>query len=166
MALHKAKVYVLARSDGKARDAIQRMKHIDSTLQIEYVHLDLSRLESVELAVEQILKVEEKIDILVCNAGVVAIEQEYTIDGVETNFQINYLGIFDVQKWSNNSGHFYLIRALLPCIKRAKEGRIVLISSDSHRLYPTNDMTFDKLESVNKRRCFLQRYGTNNSIHE
>lgn len=96
MALHKAKVYVLARSDGKARDSIQRMKHIDSTLQIEYVHLDLSRLESIELAVEQILKVEEKIDILVCNAGVVAIEQEYTIDGVETNFQINYLGTSDV----------------------------------------------------------------------
>jgi NAD(P)-dependent dehydrogenase (short-subunit alcohol dehydrogenase family) len=57
-------------------------------------------------------------------------------------------------------GHFYLSRLLLETISRSDEGRIVMVSSSAHSSYPTEDMTFKTLESVNKDRYYLRRYGT------
>ena len=43
-------------------------------------------------AAEQIIQDEEKVDILICNAGVVTEELSFAENGVEMDFQINYLG--------------------------------------------------------------------------
>ncbi len=59
-------------------------------------------------------------------------------------------------------GHFYLSRLLLEAISRSEDGRIVMVSSSAHSSYPTKDMTFTTLESVNKDRYYLRRYGTSN----
>lgn len=57
------------------------------------------------------------------------------------------------------TGHFYLSRLLLETISRSDEGRIVMVSSSAHSDYPAEDMTFKTLESVNKDRYYLRRYG-------
>jgi len=56
--------------------------------------LDLSNLESVRTAAERVIRNEAKVDILVCNAGVVAQELSFSENGIEIDFQINYLGLF------------------------------------------------------------------------
>ena len=58
------------------------------------------------------------------------------------------------------TGHFYLSRLLLETISRSDEGRIVMVSSSAHSSYPSEDITFKTLESVNKDRYYLTRYGT------
>jgi len=70
------------------------MKSQDSSIQVEYLPLDLSNLESVRTAAERVIQDEEKVDILVCNAGVVIQELCFSENRIEMDFQINYLGLF------------------------------------------------------------------------
>jgi NAD(P)-dependent dehydrogenase (short-subunit alcohol dehydrogenase family) len=60
---------------------------------VEFLPMDLASLKSVKDAADRILAEESVIDILVCNAGVIAEETKLTEDGVETDFQTNYLGM-------------------------------------------------------------------------
>lgn len=69
-----------------------KIKSQDSSTQVEYLPIDLSNLESVRKAAEQIIRDEKKVDILVCNAAVVTQELCFADNGVEMDFQINYLG--------------------------------------------------------------------------
>jgi NAD(P)-dependent dehydrogenase (short-subunit alcohol dehydrogenase family) len=93
LALHGAKVYLAARSESKATAAIEKIKAINSNAQVEFLPMDLAHLQSVREAAGQILHVEKVIDILVCNAGVITSETKLTDDGIEIDFQVNYLGI-------------------------------------------------------------------------
>jgi NAD(P)-dependent dehydrogenase (short-subunit alcohol dehydrogenase family) len=52
----------------------------------------LSNLESVRNAAEQFIQNEEKVDILVCNAAVITQELCFAENGIEMDFQTNYLG--------------------------------------------------------------------------
>ena len=62
-----------------------------------YTYMHYSQTIVVELLVVVLLKFitvseEEKIDILINNAGVICHPHEKTIDGNEYHFQVNYLG--------------------------------------------------------------------------
>lgn len=92
LALHGAKVYLAARSQSKALAAIEKIKSIDPSVHVEYLPMDLAQLSSVLEAAKRILHVEKVIDILVCNAGAIAPETILTDDGIEMDFQVNYLG--------------------------------------------------------------------------
>lgn len=59
---------------------------------------------------------------LVCNAGVFGLPWQLTEDGLERTFQVNHLG------------HFYLIQLLKDVLCRSAPARVVMVSSESHRL--------------------------------
>uniref|UniRef100_A0A7S1ZGH2 Protochlorophyllide reductase n=1 Tax=Trieres chinensis TaxID=1514140 RepID=A0A7S1ZGH2_TRICV len=82
--------------------------------------LDLADLTSVQEAAEEILETEGQIDVLLNNAGVMAIpRREATAQG------------FEVQFGTNHIGHHMLTRLLLPSVTRG--GRIVTVASEAHR---------------------------------
>jgi len=76
--------------------------------------LDLANLQSVRSFAEE---TSEPIDILIANAGVMAIPMQRTVDG------------FEMQVGTNHLGHFALVNLLLPRIRE----RIVVVSSEVHR---------------------------------
>ena len=76
--------------------------------------LDLADLTSIRSFAESL---EEPIDILIDNAGVMAVPQQPTTDG------------FELQIGTNHLGHFALTNLLLPLITE----RIVVVSSELHR---------------------------------
>ncbi len=76
--------------------------------------LDLANLQSVRSFAETS---REPIDILICNAGVMAVPFQRTVDG------------FEMQIGTNHLGHFALANLLLPLIRE----RIVVVSSEVHR---------------------------------
>ena len=81
--------------------------------------LDLSSLKSVKKFSVDLLKQYSSIDVLINNAGVMALEKrEVTADG------------FEMQIGTNHFGHFYLTLLLHPKMK--KNGRIVNHSSTAH----------------------------------
>ena len=98
----------------RARDEILA-EHPSASLEI--VELDLGSLASVEAAADAIAANHDRIDILMCNAGVMATPQGTTEDGFDTQFGINVLG------------HWALVGRLLPIVEATPGARIVTVSS-------------------------------------
>lgn len=81
---------------------------------------NLTSLASVREFARKFRARYERLDILVCNAGIMGAPFGLTENGVESHFQANYLG------------HFLLSQELLPCLMAAK-GRAVNVSSGFYR---------------------------------
>ena len=93
----------------KAEDDLKQLGFTKSTL--ETIPCDLQDFESVKKASELIKSKYNAIDVLCCNAGVMALEDKATKDG------------YDVQVQTNNLSHFMLVKDLLPLLKKAVELR-------------------------------------------
>ena len=74
------------------------------------------------------------IDVLLCNAGIMALPKLELANGVEQQFNTNHLG------------HFILVHNLLESVKRAEQGRIVMLSSLAHKMAPSRGIDFDNLD--------------------
>ncbi|KAF1808387.1 putative short-chain dehydrogenase [Eremomyces bilateralis CBS 781.70] len=129
-ALHStgADVYITGRNvtslEKTAADIISKTK---GTGKLEILHLDLNSLASVRSAAEGFLSKESRLNVLVCNAGIMAAPEGRTVDGFETQFGVNHLG------------HFLLVQLLLPALKAGSKAspnrtsRVVAVSSIGHR---------------------------------
>jgi NAD(P)-dependent dehydrogenase (short-subunit alcohol dehydrogenase family) len=89
---------------------------------VSTVSLDLTSLAGVRSAAETINQLAPAIDVLMNNAGVMFTPFGRTSDGFEIQFGTNHLG------------HFELTRLLTPALEAADGARIVILSSDGHRL--------------------------------
>lgn len=109
----------LARNAQKA-EALQ--KEIGTKTETSFVACDLSSLESVHRAVEQIRQHHRQIDVLVNNAGLMMDQEEYSPEGVEMTFATNHLG------------HFLLTNGITDLLAAGTNSRIVHVSSEAHRI--------------------------------
>jgi NAD(P)-dependent dehydrogenase (short-subunit alcohol dehydrogenase family) len=66
----KAKVYIASRWKVKVEEAMKDIEGKQQDAQLEFLEMDLSDLESVKRSAEDFLKRENKLHILVNNAGV------------------------------------------------------------------------------------------------
>jgi len=105
-------VLVLNRPSSRAEKAEDDLKQLGFTKsKLETIPCDLQDFESVKKASEMIKSKYNSIDVLCCNAGVMALEDKATKDG------------YDVQVQTNNLSHFMLVKDLLPLLKKAVELR-------------------------------------------
>ena len=79
--------------------------------------LDLGSFTSVREFATEVNQEEEKIDLLINNAGIMGGDFGLTEDGFERQFAVNHLG------------HFLLTHLLLDLVKKAESARIVVVSS-------------------------------------
>ena len=103
---------------------------MDGTVEVR--KLDLADLDSVRAFADT---VDEPIDLLVNNAGVMATPYGTTAQGFEMQFGTNHLG------------HFALAGLLLEQLKAAPKPRVTVVSSHMHRMGRIN---FDDLQSERK----------------
>lgn len=106
----------------------RRSPGADVTLQ----ELDLTSLDSIREAAEQLHAAHDRIDLLVNNAGVMMTPKGTTKDGFELQFGTNHLG------------HFALTGRLFDLLLAAQGSRIVNVSSIGHRF---GRIAFDDLQS-------------------
>ena len=101
---------------------------------VEVLSLDLSSLASVAACAKQVLDQEERLDLLINNAGLMAIDEEKTEDGFEMQIGVNHLG------------HFALDAHLLPLVLATPGSRILTMSSFGHRpgKVVADDLNFEK----------------------
>lgn len=129
VALHFArrgdKVVMACRNPDKAREAQQRIEQQVPGAMIVPMQLDVSELESVRAFGERFSEEVGEVDILINNAGTVALPLTRTSAGHELLLATNYLGVF------------VLTGALLPLFKR-KGARIVNVGSIAHRFGQLN----------------------------
>jgi NAD(P)-dependent dehydrogenase (short-subunit alcohol dehydrogenase family) len=72
LAKHHARVYLAARSEAKARRAIEDMRRMHSGVDVRFLPLDLQDMNSVKAAATLFLQQESRLDILIHNAAVSA----------------------------------------------------------------------------------------------
>ena len=126
-----AQVILTARSMDKGEAAARKIREKYSQANVEVMQLDLADLKSVRNFVQAFLAKYKRLDILINNAGVMAIPKRKTVDGFEMQFGTNHLG------------HFALTGLLLPILKATPNARIVTVSSGVH---VSGDIHFDDLQ--------------------
>ena len=93
---------------------------------------DLSSLGAVRELADRILGDQDRLDVLVNNAGVVVPERQLSRDGYELTFAVNYLS------------HFLLTTLLLPLLERSAPARIVNVASVGQRPIDFDDVMLER----------------------
>lgn len=120
LAAKGAEVILACRNPAKAEEAAWIVQKAATGPKPRLATLDLASLASVRRAAEEVDSAVRSIDVLINNAGVMAVPQGETADGFETHFGVNHLG------------HFALTGLLLPALLRSKAPRVVTVSSNAH----------------------------------
>lgn len=128
LALRGAHVIGTARTFEKAAEACASVAG-----QTTPVALELTDFPSVVACATMIAALGRPLDILLCNAGVMEVPTAEQINGIERHFVTNHLG------------HFLLTQRLLPQLKAAPQGRVVVVSSGAYKQAPAAGIEFDNL---------------------
>lgn len=127
-----ATVVLLNRQSERAEKALNQLKADVPGGKFEQITCDLQSFESVRNAVAAIKGNYEGVDVLVNNAGVMALRDQATPDG------------YDVQMQTNAISHFLLTKELFPLLSKSEEGRIVNHSSMARLGPPLASEYFEK----------------------
>ncbi len=144
LAAKGARVLLACRNATKAATALESVRSKATGPAPEVVALDLSDLASVRKAAARLDGDLEHIDVLLNNAGVMAVPKGKTADGFEMQFGTNHLG------------PFALTGLLLPALLRAPEPRVVNVSSNAHKF---GSMRWDDLNWESGRYSRWRAYG-------
>jgi NAD(P)-dependent dehydrogenase (short-subunit alcohol dehydrogenase family) len=63
---------MLSRTESRARAAIERIQDEVPSAQVEFIPFDLCSLKSCKKAAEGFLTKEDRLDAVICNAGIVS----------------------------------------------------------------------------------------------
>jgi NAD(P)-dependent dehydrogenase (short-subunit alcohol dehydrogenase family) len=121
LAAKGARVVLACRDRGKAQAAAEQIRKQAPEGEVDVLGLDLASLASVRAFAEGVLDAYPALDVLVNNAGVMAIPRRTTADG------------FEMQLGTNHLGHFALTGLLLPRLLATPGARVVTVSSTAHR---------------------------------
>jgi NAD(P)-dependent dehydrogenase (short-subunit alcohol dehydrogenase family) len=130
LATRGARVVMACRNQEKGRDAMASIQAGLPTARLELTKLDLGSLASIRACAADLQARFPVIDVLVNNAGIMAVPRTLTEDG------------FEVQIGTNHFGHFALTGLLFDSLRRAPAPRVVSVSSIAHTL---GRMDFDDL---------------------
>jgi NAD(P)-dependent dehydrogenase (short-subunit alcohol dehydrogenase family) len=132
LAAKGAHVVLAVRNLEKGKEAARRIEQATPNAQVHLQELDLTSLDAIRAAADQLRSGHESIDLLINNAGVMMTPKSTTKDGFELQFGTNHLG------------HFALTNLLLDRVLAAPGSRIVTVSSQGHRF--VNGIRFDDLQ--------------------
>jgi NAD(P)-dependent dehydrogenase (short-subunit alcohol dehydrogenase family) len=125
-------VVLACRDTGRGDDAAARIRESAADAQVEVARLDLADLESVRAFSDWYHHNRGGLDLLVNNAGVMALPHRRTADG------------FEMQLGTNHLGHFALTGLLLDALLERPGARVVTMSSGAHQM---GRIRFDDLQS-------------------
>lgn len=136
-----ARILLGCRSKERADGAIDAIKAEHPDADLNFVKLDQASLSSIKKAAEKVNK-ENRLDVLINNAGIMGPPYELTKDGFESQLGVNHLGTFA------------LTGLLLPKLQQSKKSRIVITSSLAHK---GGKIHFDDI-NAEKRYSAWERY--------
>ena len=128
LALRGAHVLAAARNREKATNTAQSIEGNVTPMVCE-----LTDFNSVVECAKSVEQLGIPLDVLICNAGIMGTSKLETVNGLEKQFVVNYLG------------HFLLAQRLLPSLENASQGRLVMVSSGLYTKAPERGIEFDNL---------------------
>ena len=130
LAGHGAHVIMACRNPQKAESSAAAIRSEHAGASLELAQLDLSSLASIRAFAAGILHKHARLDVLLNNAGIMAVPYAKTADGFELQFGTNHLG------------HFALTGLLFELLRKTGGARVVNVSSQAHTM---GKMRFDDL---------------------
>jgi NAD(P)-dependent dehydrogenase (short-subunit alcohol dehydrogenase family) len=116
-----ATVVMGCRDAARGAAAVKAVREQVPEASLDLQPLDLAALASIRDFAHRVSSAYDGIDLLINNAGVMAIPRATTADGFEMQFGTNHLG------------HFALTGQLLPSLRDRAGSRIVTVSSTAHK---------------------------------
>lgn len=105
---------------------MKEIKEKSKSSQIFFLQLDLASMDSIREFSRKFHQIENRLDILLCNAGIMATPRGLTKDGFEMQLGVNHLG------------HFLLTNLLLDLLKTNAPSRIIVVSSSADKIGKIN----------------------------
>lgn len=146
-------IWIAARNTDKAANAIAEIQRHVPKARLRSLKLDLASLASVQSAARDFTSAGSRLDILMLNAGVMALPAGQTKDGYEIQFGTNHVG------------HALLVKLLLPLLQNTaatpgSDVRVVAVSSMGHKYVPSGGIQFDTLKTPAESMATTERYGS------
>lgn len=140
-AKNPAHVFFSGRNVSRANELISKVKAASPNVKLSFIECDLSSFASVKRAANQFLSESDRLDVLMNNAGVMALDEGLSKDGYEIQFATNHLG------------HAMLMKLLLPRMLKTAEQpgsdvRIVNLSSIAYKSIPSAGIEFNTLKTT------------------
>ncbi|GIK05266.1 hypothetical protein Aspvir_009370 [Aspergillus viridinutans] len=126
---------------------------VTTSTEIRFLDLDLASFDSVRKCAQTFAAQEQRLDILILNAGIIRVPPATTMEGYETHFGVNYLG------------HALLTRLVMPILLHTTQQqpgadvRIVVVSSEGHVSAPKQGVDFDLVKTSCANLPYPKRYG-------
>jgi len=128
LAMRGASVICAARSAEKAKNVARAI-----SAQATGVACDLADPGSIRACVSELKGRTVRLDVIICNAGIMMPPRLELVHGYESHFFVNHVG------------HFMLVTGLVDAL--AEHARIVMVSSAAHRFAPRGGIDFDNLRA-------------------
>jgi NAD(P)-dependent dehydrogenase (short-subunit alcohol dehydrogenase family) len=130
-----AHVILACRNQAKAQAALNSILGHCPDASLEIVSLDLADLASIRSCAEDLDNRLERLDLLLNNAGIMAIPRAETKDG------------FEMQLGTNHLGHFAFTALIIDKVIATPKSRVVTVSSGAHK---PGRLHFDDLHGVKR----------------
>jgi NAD(P)-dependent dehydrogenase (short-subunit alcohol dehydrogenase family) len=117
-----AHVLLAARNEEKGKAAVAEVQKLIPKAQVELLRLDLASQRSIRAAAAEVGNKFSQLDLLINNAGIMAMPEMKTEDGFESQFGVNHLG------------HWSLTGLLMDNLLAAEQARVVTVTSTAHHL--------------------------------
>lgn len=144
LAKRGARIIIACRDMEKGQAALKEVIETSANENVTCMKLDLSDSKSIREFAESINKGEDKLTILINNAGVMVCPYGKTADGFELQIGVNHMG------------HFLLTYLLLDLIKKSAPARIINVSSMAHTWGSINLEDINSEKSYDKRGAYSQ----------
>lgn len=139
-ARNPAHIYVSGRNETSAEGVIKKAKEAGTKSTLTFLRCDLADLSSVRAAADKVIAEQDRLDVLMANAGIMASPPGLTKDGYEVQFGTNHLG------------NALLIRKLVPLLQstaaRGLDTRVVILTSIGWQGSPKGGIQFKNLKTT------------------
>ncbi|HZR42725.1 MAG TPA: SDR family NAD(P)-dependent oxidoreductase, partial [Ktedonobacteraceae bacterium] len=133
LARRGATLLLHGRSDEKGQHTLAEIRRQTGNHRLSYYRADFARLAEVRQLAQQILSEQDRLDVLVNNAGLgVELRRQVSHDGNEMTFQVDYLT------------PFLLTHLLKPLIVQSAPARIVNVTSAGQAPINFNDVMLER----------------------
>ncbi|KAJ0022786.1 hypothetical protein NQD34_014920 [Periophthalmus magnuspinnatus] len=144
LARRGARIIMACRDMERGQAALEEVIKNSANENVVCRKLDLSDTKSIREFADNINKEEEKLNILINNAGVMVCPYGKTADGFEMQIGVNHFG------------HFLLTYLLLDLIKKSAPARIINVSSMAHQYGSINLEDINSEKSYDKQKAYSQ----------
>jgi NAD(P)-dependent dehydrogenase (short-subunit alcohol dehydrogenase family) len=134
-----ARIAQVARDRERGQAAMARLNQISPGIAHTIYYADLSRLREMKRVAAEIAQAEQRIDVLINNAGAMFGTRQLTEDGLERTFALNHMS------------YFVMAQVLRDRLAASAPARVVNTASDAHTSGPVdfNDLQSEKAYRFN-----------------